>query len=375
VAPSIVASPTGLREWNERWTTRSDHDPVVADPVIACLIVACGALGWISSAAAQGMQTWSGPKTPVKLGVTGRPDSAFLMLALHRGYFDQHGIQIETVTGGSGNEFVAPLAQDRIQAASGSLNAALFNALNRGVDIRIVADFAHLGGESDGLASIMARADLMDAGAIRSPADLKGREISLGFGRGHYSYLMARTMLAKANLTFSDVTLWNMSTPDSLAAMSNRVIDASFVIEPLVTAALRQNIARILVKGGAVEPGAQLAVLVFSPEFAKQTDAATRFLMAYLRGARDYHDAFVAGKDQDAAIAILTKALPVRDPAIWKSAMPQQIDLNGRVNVADIKRQAVAYKELGDVSGPVPDIDKYVDHRFAEDAVKIIGVR
>ena len=109
--------------------------------VIACLVIACSglscsgwsrsALGWISSAAAQGTPVWTGPKTPMKLGVTGRPDSAFLMLALHRGYFDQHGIQIETVTGGSGNEFVAPLAQDRIQAASGSLNAALFNALNR----------------------------------------------------------------------------------------------------------------------------------------------------------------------------------------------------------------------------------------------------
>ena len=81
-------------------------------PVIACLAIASSALGWISSAAAQGAQTWTGPKTPVKLGVTGRPDSAFLMLALHRGYFEQHGIAIETVTGGSGNEFVAPLAQD-----------------------------------------------------------------------------------------------------------------------------------------------------------------------------------------------------------------------------------------------------------------------
>jgi NitT/TauT family transport system substrate-binding protein len=349
-------------------------------PVIACLIIiSCSisrtAVVGISGAAAQGMQPWSGPKTPVKLGVTGRPDSAFLMLALQRGYFDQHGIHIETVTGGSGNEFVAPLAQNRIQAASGSLNAALFNALNRGIDIRIVADFAHLGGESDGLVSIMARSDLMDSGAIRSPADLKGKEISLGFGRGHYSYLMARTMFAKAGLTFADVTLRDMSIPNSLAAMANKVIDASFVIEPLVTAALRQNIAGILVKGGSVEPGAQLAVAVFSPEFARQSDAATRFLMAYLRGARDYHDAFVAKKDQDAAIAILTRTLPVKDPEVWKIAMPQHIDLNGRVNVADIKRQAAAYKELGDISGPVPDIDKYVDHRLAEGAVKIIGVR
>jgi NitT/TauT family transport system substrate-binding protein len=147
------------------------------------------------------------------------------------------------------------------------------------------------------------------------------------------------------------------------------------VIEPLVTAALRQNIARILVKGGSIEPGAQLAVLVYSPEFAKQSDAASRFLMAYLRGARDYHDAFIAKKEQDAAIAILTKTLTVKDPEVWKIAMPQQIDLNGRVNVADIKRQAAAYKELGDIPGPMPDIDKYVDYRFAEDAVKMIGVR
>jgi NitT/TauT family transport system substrate-binding protein len=340
---------------------------------IACLILIGSALVWTSPAAAQGVETWTGAKTLVKLGVTGRPDSAFLMLALHRGYFDQHGIQIETVGGGSGNEFVAPLALNQLQVASGSLNAALFNALNRGIDIRIVADFAHLGGDSDGLASIMARADLMDSGTIKSPADLRGREISLGFGRGHYSYLMARTMLAKANLSFSDVVLRNMSVPDSLAAMSNKVIDASFVIEPLVTAALRQKIARILVRGGAVEPGAQLAVLVYSPEFAKQSDAATRFMMAYLRGVRDYYDAFIAKKDQDAAIAILTKTLPVKDPEVWKMAMPQQIDLNGRVNVTDIKRQAAAYKELGDVSGPVPDIDKYIDSRFAEGAVKVLG--
>lgn len=64
---------------------------------IACLILIGSALVWTSPAAAQGVETWTGAKTLVKLGVTGRPDSAFLMLALHRGYFDQHGIQVETV--------------------------------------------------------------------------------------------------------------------------------------------------------------------------------------------------------------------------------------------------------------------------------------
>jgi len=31
--------------------------------------------------------------------------------------------------------------------------------------------------------------------------------------------------------------------------------------------------------------------------------------------------------------------------------------------------------ELADVTGPVRDVDKHVDHRFAEEAVKAIGVR
>ena len=86
-------------------------------PVIACLIIACGALGWISSATAQGVQTWTGPKTPVKLGVTGRPDSAFLMLALHREYFDQHGIAIETEGPGTNLLRHSPRTESRRPAA------------------------------------------------------------------------------------------------------------------------------------------------------------------------------------------------------------------------------------------------------------------
>ena len=75
-------------------TRRPWQIPVIACLVIACSVLSCSALscsglscsalGWISSAAAQGTPVWTGPKTSMKLGVTGRPDSAFLMLALHR---------------------------------------------------------------------------------------------------------------------------------------------------------------------------------------------------------------------------------------------------------------------------------------------------
>ena len=217
--------------------------------VIACLVIACSglscsgwsrsALGWISSAAAQGTPVWTGPKTPMKLGVTGRPHSAFLMLALHRGYFDQHGIQIETVTGRSGNEFVAPLAQDRIPAASGSLNAALFNALNRGVDIRIVADFAHLGGEGDGLASIMARADLVEPGRDQ----VAGRPE----GEGDQPRIRTRALFVPDGQNDARKSWSHLRGRDTAehehAGLTRGPVEQGHrceLIEPLVTAALRR---------------------------------------------------------------------------------------------------------------------------------------
>ncbi len=327
------------------------------------------------TSAQQPPPAYTGPKTTVKLGVSGRPDQAFLELALRRGYFDHQGLQVETVQAGSGNDFIVPLATGQLQVASGSPNATLFNALNRNINIRIVADFAHVEGAADAVVAIMVRSDLMDSGAVKTVADLKGRTITLGMGRGQYSYMLTNTMLERAGLSWSDVRVQNMAFSDAIVAMANKVIDSAFVIEPLIQTVLRQGTARILVKGGEIENGAHLSLLVFSDEFAKNTDAATRFMIAYLRGARDYREAFFTKRDThlDAAIQVLTTHLPIKDPNVWKAAYPQTTDVNGRVNIADIKRQADVYRKLGDVTGPTPEIEKFVDTKFAAGAVAVLG--
>jgi NitT/TauT family transport system substrate-binding protein len=313
-------------------------------------------------------------KTVVKLGVSGRPDQAALELAIRRGYFEQQGLDVQTVQGSSGEEFVSSLAANQLQVASGSPNAGLFNALNRGIDIRLVADFAHVGGAEDRTIAIMVRKDLIDSGAVKTIADLKGRTIAAGPGRAQFPDVFYGKLFAAAKMTPEDVTFTNLNFADSLAAMSSKRIDAAFMVEPLVTQAEAQNIAKVLVPGGAVDPGAELSVVFYSPEFAKQTQAATSFLIAFLHGARDYHDAFFLNKDRDAAIKILTQYLPVKDPKLWENSR-QFIDLNGRINVADLKSQAAFYKQQGNITGPVPDIDKFVAPQFAEAAVKSMGER
>jgi NitT/TauT family transport system substrate-binding protein len=334
---------------------------------LRCLGALAGAaLLLAGTAAAQTLQK-------VKLGVSGRPDQAALELALHRGYFTAQGLDVETVQASSGMDFVSSLAADQLQVASGSANAGLFNALVRGIDIKIVADFAHIGDASDRTVAIVARADLMDSGAIKTAADLKGRVLARGPGPGMISGPIYEKLLERFGIAPGDVTFRYLAFPDSIVALSTKNVDAAYLIEPLVTQAEQQGIGRVLATGGAIYPGAELSVVYYSPAFAKRTDAATKFMVAYLRGERDYHDAFFLNKGRAEAIKLLTEHTAITDPKAWETVR-QVADLDGRVNLADLKSQAAYYKQQGLISA-VPDLDKIVDPQFAEAAVKILATQ
>jgi hypothetical protein len=51
------------------------------------------------------------------------------------------------------------------------------------------------------------------------------------------------------------------------------------------------------------------------------------------------------------------------------------IDQNGAVDVNDLRDSAEFYLQHGDFTGPVPDLTRFIDTRFAEAAVQILGRR
>ena len=341
------------------------------------LLALCLAVpGWIGTGWAQSSTGGSVTKQVVKVGVTGRPDQASLELALHRGYWEKQGLDVQFIQAGTAaQDATSALATNQIQVTAGSPSAGLFNALNRGIDIRMVADWSHIGIAQDSTFSISVRSDLIDSGAVKSAADLKGRNIGAGPVKGGINDLFLSLVLAKGNLKPSDVNAEFIPFPDGIAAMASKKLDAAMLIEPMVSQAAAQGVAKLFITMGAVDPGAQVAIVLYSPDFAANKDVATRFMIGYLQGVRDYHDAFVLKKNQDDAINILVQTLPLKDPKIWKSFRPSNIDLNGDFNVGSVKRQAAFYKQEGLIDGPVPDVDKYVDKSFAEAAIKVIGDR
>ena len=313
-------------------------------------------------------------KLALKVGASDRPDQAALYLSLYRGYFDQEGLAVELIPSATGADFLAGLGRNQIQATTGSVTAALFNALGRGIDIHIVADYAHVGTTHDASAAIVGGTALMDGGELRTPADLKGRVLGAGPAPAQLADLTFQRLLDEAHLTPGDVTIRYLGFPDSLAALATGNLDAAFLIEPLVTEGERKGIARVFRPLSDIVPGMELSVLQYSAELAGNRDAATRFMVAYLRGVRDFYDVTWKHENEDTTFAFLAQRLSLKDPELWR-AVRRNVDLNGKINVDSIKAMAAFFKAEGAIVGPIPDIDRYVDPSFAEAAVKILGAR
>jgi len=334
------------------------------------------ALAVLAACCAGASPVFSADKQAVRVGVTDRPDNAALMIAYRRGYFEKQGIDLQLVGGGNAaQDFVAALSLGQIDVTNGSPSAGLFNALNRGIDIRIVGDWARVAGTDDATFAIVARKDLMDTGAVKSAGDLKGRPVGIGPVHGGFNDILIGEALGKVGLTVNDIDQEIIGFGDGVAALADKKVAATELIEPLVTLAAQKQVGRVLVAAGAVAPGAELAVVYFSAGFAQKTELATRYLAAFLEGERDYADAFFGGKNRDAVIQLLVENTSMKDAALWAAIHPQHADLNGEVDVANLRMQAEFYRKAGMLTGPVPDIDKYVDTRFAAGAVKIIGRR
>jgi len=317
----------------------------------------------------------SQPGVTVRLATKGSPSEAALAISLKRGYWQKQGLNIESVAADSGPQMVPALATNQLQVGAGAMSASLFNALNRDVNIRMVADFSHVGSENDTTLALLVRKDLADSGAVKSVADLKGRTVGLGTNPGTVSDFLLARALDKAGASGIKMDVQYLAFPDILTALANKKIDAGTLTEPLATSAVQKDIARVLTPAGAVIPGSELSILQFSPQFAADQSAATRFMIGYLQGVRDHYDAFFQNKGKEELISLLVQTLAEKDPKVWETSKPTFTDLNGKINVDDLKAQGAYYKQTGNIQGDVPDITKFVDSKFADEAVKQIGAR
>ena len=155
--------------------------------------------------------------------------------------------------------------------------------------------------------------DLADSGAIRDWPDLRGRKLALPSRNSSSEYALDMG-LRRAGLALTDVDLSEMGMADITVALANRGADAALQIEPQATIATEQSIAARWQGVGDWLPGIQYTVVLYGPGFGQRNpDVARRWMVAYLRGLRDFSDAWVKGRgSRDEVIATVTRHTALR---------------------------------------------------------------
>ncbi len=313
--------------------------------------------------------------TTVRIGTTNSSSDATFFIADKKGYFREEGIDPSFIAFDSAAKMIAPLGADQLDVGGGSSSAGLYNAVTRGIDIKIVADKGSMP-PGYGFMSLLVRKDLIDSGKFKHFKDLKGLKVGIS-ANGSGGSAVLYEALKKGGLQFKDVTQVFMGFPQMVMALQNKAIDAGFMPEPNSTQAI-QNAAAVRFAGGdVIDPNHQLAVVLYGHSFIKKYPAlASRFMRAYIKAARNYNDALkdgkLAGPNADEIITILTESTEIKDPKLYKTIVPHGCNPNGRVNEASLKRNLQIFKEQGLVQADV-SVDQVVDHSFVDAVVKELG--
>jgi ABC-type nitrate/sulfonate/bicarbonate transport system substrate-binding protein len=303
---------------------------------------------------------------------TGSSTSAGVYIALARGYFSQVGIDVEMVPFNGGAEMISSIAADQVDVANTDAGAGLLNAMARNVPIRFVADGARcIEGKCN--SALVVRKDLIDSGRFKDLPDLKGLSVNDYTPGSTLNGFTLRT-LEKAGLSVSDIQEQNLNFPDVLPAFASKKLDANFLIEPFTTLGAAQGLSVKWKDTSQILGPQQSTVMAYSPAFASQRpEVGKRFMVAYLRGVRDFLDAFDQGKDTDQVVGILTANTTLKDPALWKN-VPQWFDANGAILIDALKTNQQWYVDHGLVQTPV-NLDAAWDGSYTDYALSVIGKR
>ncbi|GAV25147.1 putative aliphatic sulfonates-binding protein [Carboxydothermus islandicus] len=309
-------------------------------------------------------------KVTVTVGLKKVVSDAGILIGMARGYYQELGIKIEPVQFNSGQEMINQLAAKGLDVGCTVTSAALFNAMGRGIPIKIVADKGY-NLPQKGYYRLVIRKDLV--GEIKDYKDLKGRKIAI-VGTASLDEICLDRVLNKGGLTTKEVDLQIIrSFPDIIAAFANKSIDAAMVIEPFVTQGVEKGLIDRWKDPVEYDPDAQIAILVFGPSITEKPEVAKRFMLAYVKALRDYNDAFIKGKDRERIISILMEYSTVKDRLLYEKMYPVGLNPNGYVKRIGIEKDLAWYKNRGLLESDVK-AEEVIDNSYVDFALTKLGI-
>jgi len=186
--------------------------------------------------------------------------------------------------------------------------------------------------------------------------------------------MVAERALQRGGLTADDVNLVQMGAPDQITALGNRAIDVGLLTEPQATIAQDRGAAVKWHEAAEWSPGVQVSNILYGPNYTtRDVDAGRRFMIAYLRGVRDYYNAVIANRGgREQIIDVLMRQTPYKDRALYDRILWVYIDPNLTLNEDDLRTTMQWFVDKGLLERPT-ELSVAVDRRFVQNALSVLG--
>ncbi len=173
-------------------------------------------------------------KEPIRIAISAWAGVEPAELAAQLGYYKKHGVEVEMVRFSVYGDSIDALRDGKVDAGMHTLDDVVrYSASGRDVRTVLLTDYS---AGSDGL---VAKA------GIETLADLKGARLGVEVGTvGHFSAL---TILEKAGLKISDVTIISIPAWEIQQAMLDDKIDAGVTWEPYLTSTAKMINGKVLI--------------------------------------------------------------------------------------------------------------------------------
>jgi NitT/TauT family transport system substrate-binding protein len=308
----------------------------------------------------------------VTIGASPVLSSAGIFIAIERGYFEEEGIEADTTTfASSGAEMLPSLVKGDLDVGGGNISAGLYNAFNDGHGLRIVADKGTVMKDCGYLALIAAPQHVPDG-------DVSKFRIEKGFkmattAPGVSQEIVTERWAQKYGLTLEDIELVHLPYSGFLPALANGGLDATVQIEPHVAKAVAEGIAVRIAGDEEVYDNQQSAAIFFSEKFIRERpEVAQGWMNAYVRGLRDYNDAFQHGHQFEETVELLIEWTKVKERELYDQMVPVGLKPDGSLLVDSLAADAQWLTEHDYVKAPV-DISLIVDESFVRKANEKLG--
>jgi len=314
--------------------------------------------------AALGMIPPASAADHVKVGSQKTPSPIYI--AIDRGYFAAEGIEVEQVFFEAGQPVAVATASGSVDFGIAGLTGGLYALCEQGALKIIGGQNREVPGFRSNVAAASNKA--WDAG-LRSFKDLPGHSVAITQIGSSFHYDLA-LLAAKYGFDLASIKLMPLqSNPNAVSAVVGGSADAAITVVSYALPSLEKGDAKLLGYIGDETPWQLVAIFAATATANERPDTVRRFLAAFRRGARDFHDAFTGpdGKRADQATAPAVLDLLAKDlgmPARQVSAGIGYIDPELRIDVADIDRQVAWYKGQNLVKGALSGAE-LIDLRYA----------